>query len=160
MRGPGKVVASIPAGAAVDIASNANQASTSVDNLVTYDPVAPTVTINQASDQPAPTNTSPIRFTAVFSEVVSGSTGTDVSFAGSTAPGALVAQVSGGPATYTVSVSGMTGPGTVVASIPAGVAVDIASNPNQGSTSVDNLVTYDPVAPTVTINQASDQPAP
>ena len=36
----------------------------------TIDTTAPTVTINQASGQPDPTNVSPINFTVVFSESV------------------------------------------------------------------------------------------
>ncbi len=62
---------------------------------VEIDDFRPTVTVNQAGDQPAATNVSPIRFTAVFSEDVSGFTGADVSLAGSTAPGTLLAIVSG-----------------------------------------------------------------
>ena len=51
-----------------DAAGNANTASTSTDNTVTFDATAPTVTINQAAGQADPTNSSPINFTAVFSE--------------------------------------------------------------------------------------------
>src|SRR5439155_5661484 len=97
--------------------------------LWTSDPVAvtvsnditrPTVTINQAASQADPTSTSPINFTAAFSEPVSGFTGTDVTLSG-TAGGTKTATVSGGPSTYNVAVSGMSSSGTVLASIPAGV---------------------------------------
>ena len=54
----------------------------------------------------------------------------------------------------------MTTPGTVIASIAAGVATDPATNPNAASTSTDNTVTWDNVAPTVTINQAVGQADP
>src|SRR5204863_476778 len=47
----GTVIATIPAGGVSDPAGNANAASTSTDNTVTYDTTAPTVTINQASTQ-------------------------------------------------------------------------------------------------------------
>jgi hypothetical protein len=66
-------------------------------------------------DQPGgrqldPTNASPIQFTVTFSETVTNFTAGDVSFAGSTVGGTLVAAISGtGP--YTVSVTGMTGNG-------------------------------------------------
>ena len=66
----GTVIASIAAGVAQDAAGNANTASTSTDNTVTYDVTAPTVTINQAAGQADPTNASPINFTVVFSEPV------------------------------------------------------------------------------------------
>jgi len=101
----------------------------------------PTVTINQASAQADPTNASPVLFTVVFSEAVTGFTGSDVSFAGSTVVGTLVASVTGSGATYTVSVTGMTGNGTVVASIPAGAATNGPFN-SLASTSTDNSVTY------------------
>jgi hypothetical protein len=160
MSGTGTVIASIPAGAVTDLATNPNTASTSTDNTVTYNTTTPTVTINQAAGQADPTNTAPVLFTAVFSAPVSGFTGSDVVFTGSTAPGTLAASVSGSATTYTVSVSGMTGAGTVVASIPAGAAQDAAANLNQASTSTDNTVSFDNVAPTVTINQASGQSDP
>ena len=46
-------------------------ASTSTDNEVIYDKTRPTVTINQASTQADPTNSSIIIFTVIFSEPVS-----------------------------------------------------------------------------------------
>ena len=160
MTGDGDVVASIPAAVVTDPAGNANDASTSTDNTVRFDNVAPTVTIDQAAGQADPTNASPIDFTVVFSEPVTGFTGSDVSFTGSTVGGTLVASVSGSGPTYTVSVTGMTGVGTVVASIPASAASDAAGNGNTLSTSTDNTVTFDNVAPTVTIDQAGGQGDP
>ena len=64
-----------------DAAGNANTASTSTDNTVTYDTTAPTVTINQAAGQADPTNASPINFTVVFSEPVTGFATGDVTLA-------------------------------------------------------------------------------
>ena len=49
---------------------------------MTYDNTAPTVIINQAAAQADPTNTSPINFTVVFSEPVTGFTGADVALSG------------------------------------------------------------------------------
>jgi hypothetical protein len=105
------------------------------------DTVPPSVTINQAALQADPAYTTPIFFTVVFSKPVTGFTGTDISFAGSTA-GSMLATVTGSGANYTVSVAGMTGPGIIVASIPAGAAMDASSNPSLASTSTDNAVTY------------------
>src|SRR5437870_13246361 len=90
------VIASIPAGVARDAANNANTASTSTDNSVSFDATPPTVTINQAAGQADPTSASPINFTAVFSKPVSGFTGTDVTIGG-TAGGTKTVTVSGGP---------------------------------------------------------------
>jgi hypothetical protein len=160
MSGTGTVRAAIAAGAAHDSAGNASLASTSTDNTVTFDGVAPTVTINQATGQGDPTNGSPIAFTVVFSEPVSGFTASDVSLAGSTVGGTLVASVSGSGASYAVSVTGMTGIGIVRASIVAGAAQDGAGNSSAASTSSDNTVSFDNVAPAVTINQAPGQADP
>src|SRR5262249_26478329 len=82
-----------------------------------------------------------IAFTVHFTEPVTGFTGSDVSFAGSTVGGTLVANVSGSGADYTVTVTGMVGEGLLVASVPAGAATDSAGNPNAASTSTDNQVT-------------------
>ena len=115
------------------------------------------MTINQAVGQVDPTGTSPITFTVVFNEAVTGFATGDVTIGG-TSGGTKTGTVSGGPTTYSVAVTGMTTSGTVVATIAAGVATDAAGNANAASTSTDNSVTWDSVAPTVTIdlNAASD----
>src|SRR5262245_30032986 len=60
MAGSGTVVAKVVAGAATDAAGNTSAASTSTDNTVTFGTsAAPTLTINQAAGQLAPTNSSP-----------------------------------------------------------------------------------------------------
>ena len=159
MTADGTVIATLAAGVAHDAAGNANTASTSADNTVTYDVTAPTVTINQAATQADPTNTSPIHFTVVFSEAVSDFATGDVTLGG-TAARHGTAITGGERTTYDVAVSGMTGDGTVIATIAAGVAHDAAGNANTASTSADNTVTYDATAPTVTINQAATQADP
>ncbi|HJU75215.1 MAG TPA: Ig-like domain-containing protein [Gemmatimonadaceae bacterium] len=131
-----------------------------IDTLVDKLDTTPDVTINQASNQADPTSAEPIRFTVVFSEPVTGFTGSDVSFTGSTATGTLAAAVSGSGENYTVSVTGMTTSGTVRASIPAGAAVDADNNPTLASTSTDNTVQFNSPPPTVTINQTVGQPDP
>ena len=102
----------------------------------------PSVTIDQSVDQADPTQHAPISFTVVFSEEVTGFTGSDLLFVGGTAGGAPVAIVTGGPTTYNVAVTGTTTSGTVIVSVPAGVATDLAGNLNTASTSTDNTVTW------------------
>jgi len=99
------------------------------------------VTINQAAGQPDPTNAIPIQFDVVFNQPVTGFGPEDVSFAGSTAGGGLVANVSGSGRTYTVAVSGVAGSGQVVASIVAGAVASVGGLGNFASTSIDNFVT-------------------
>jgi subtilisin-like proprotein convertase family protein len=108
----------------------------------TFDTTPPTVSIVQAAGQPDPDPTAPINFTATFSEPVTGFTGTDVSFTGSTAGGTKTATVTGSGTTYNVAVNGMTTTGTVIATIPAGRAFDAASNGNTASSGGDNSVTW------------------
>ncbi|WP_298128945.1 HYR domain-containing protein, partial [Micropruina sp.] len=173
MSADGDVIATIPAGAAADAAMNASTASTTTDNTVTYelpdvDETPPTVTINQAGTQIDPTSTSPIVFTVVFSEPVTGFTdpATDLDLTASTAGGPLAATITPVSATeYTVEVTGMSADGDVIATIPAGAAADGAMNASTASTSTDNTVTYelpdvDETPPTVTINQAGTQVDP
>ncbi|MEY2494848.1 MAG: large repetitive protein [Verrucomicrobiota bacterium] len=158
MTSQGTVIATVAAGSAADTAGNTNTASTSTDNTVTYDNVQPSVTINQASGQSDPTNASPINFTVVFSEAVTGFGSGSVTLSGTA--GATTKVVTGSSTTYNVAVSGMTSPGTVIATVPAGGAADAAGNTNTASASTDNTVTYDNVQPSVTINQASGQADP
>lgn len=145
MTGDGDVIASILADAAVDVAGNGNTASTSIDNTVRFDAIAPSATIDQAAGQADPTDESTLTFTVRFSEPVTDFAADDVSFAGSTSPGTLAAQVTGSGADYTVTVTGMTGAQTVVVSIPAGAAVDAAGNTSLASTSSDNVVTFNDI---------------
>ena len=107
MTGDGTIVAAVAAGVAADPAGNANVASTSTDNEVTYDTTAPSVTIDQAAAQADPTNLGTVTFDVAFSEIITGFTSGDVTLSGTT--GATSAVVAGGPAAFTVTVSGMTG---------------------------------------------------
>lgn len=107
-----------------------------------------TVTINQATGQTDPTSTSPIHFTATFSEPVSGFTAADVSFAGTTLAGTLSAVVTQiapmDGSTYDVSVTGMIPKGTVFVGIPADAATSISRGlTSPAATSTDNRVTFD-----------------
>ena len=94
MTSDGTVIASLAAGVAHDAAGNANTASTSTDNTVTYDTSLLSVTINQAAGQADPTKTSPINFTVVFSESVTDFATGDVTLSG-TAGGTKTATVTG-----------------------------------------------------------------
>jgi len=142
MTGTGTVVANVKAGAAVNVVGTASAASTFTDNSVTFDDVRPTVTVEQAADQPDPTNVSSIRFTVKFSESVTGFNSASVSTAGSTAGGSLQVAVTGNLDTYTVTVTGMTTRGLVTVSVLDGAATDEAGNASQASTSNDNTVTF------------------
>ncbi|MGH7256053.1 MAG: Ig-like domain-containing protein, partial [Nitrospirales bacterium] len=132
--------------------------SNTITVTVSNDTTRPTVSISQATGQLDPTNTSPINFTAAFSENVSGFTNADVAITG-TAGGTKTVAVSGGPRTYNVAVSGMTTAGTVIATIPAGVAFDAATNPNTASTSTDNTVTFETAAPPTVTRFEESNPA-
>jgi hypothetical protein len=128
--------------------------------IVIQDTTSPTVAINQAGSQLDPTSVSPVNFTVVFSEPVTGfTTSSDVTLTAGTSGGTKSASITGGPTTYNVAVSGMTSSGTVIASIAANRAVDLAGNDNLVSSSSDNTVTYDTTL-TVTVNLASGQPDP
>src|SRR5205085_1968623 len=96
--GDGTVIATVALGVAHDAAGNANTASTSTDNTVTFDMTAPTVTIDQSVGQADPPLTSPIHFTVVFSEAVSDFATGDVTLSGTA--GATTATVTGSGTTY------------------------------------------------------------
>ena len=114
----------------------------------------PTVAINQASGQADPASSSPINFTAVFSETVTGfgDSAADVSLSGTAGSAtAVITEIAPNDGTtYNVAVSGMTISGIVIASIPAGAATNATNDGNTPSTSTDNTVTFNtpPSAPT------------
>jgi hypothetical protein len=150
--GPGLVTADVPAGVATDAIGNPNTGA--IQFTRTFDSVAPAVTIDQASGQADPTGASPIHFTVVFSEPVSGFATGDVTLSGTAgATTAVVTETAPSDGTtYDVAVSGMTTDGTVIASVPAGAATDAAGNGNLASTTNDNTVTYVfNVAPTASV---------
>ena len=155
MTGDGTVTATIAADVAHDAAGNGNMAASSTDNEVTYDTTEPTVTINQAAGQVDPTNSSPINFTVVFSEPVSGFANNDITLGGTAVPTtAVVSTTDPDLKTYNVAVAGMTGDGTVTAAVKAGAADDEATNHSTASTSSDNTVTYDVTPPVVSCGAA------
>jgi CSLREA domain-containing protein len=121
-----------------------NQDPTPASFTWTIDTTAPGVAINQASAQADPTTGSPIHFTVIFNEAVTGFTGSDVTLSGTAgATTSLVTQLAPNNGTaYDVAVSGMTTDGTVIATIPANAASDAAANGNTASTSTDNSVTF------------------
>ena len=139
--------------ARTDAAGNVNTASTSTDNTVTYD-----ATRADGDDQPGrgqadPTNASPINFTVVFSESVTGFAAGDVTLSGTA--GATTATVTGSGTTYNVAVSGMTSDGTVIATHRrrrrAATRRATATPPRPRPTTRSPTT---PRRPTVTINQA------
>jgi Ca2+-binding RTX toxin-like protein/citrate lyase beta subunit len=148
MANDGTVTAAIAAGVAADAAGNTNAASTSTDNLVVFAVASPTVTINQATGQADPTNTSPINFTVVFSETVTGFDADDVILSGTA--GATTAVVTGSGTTYNVAVSGMTQNGTVIAVVRAGAASNGGGHFSLDSTSTDNTVAFVATPPLTT----------
>ncbi len=118
------------------------------------DTTKPNVTINQASGQSDPTNSSPVVFTAVFDEPINIGTFTnaDISTVGSTATTGTVtvSEITppGDGTTFKVSVV-VSGDGIVTATIPADGVEDRAGNTNTVSTSIDNEITWDGTAPTL-----------
>ena len=166
----GTVVVSIPAdkvhaSAGPMDSTTLNKASTSTDNSITYDTTGPMATISVAAGQISPTSVSPINFSVQFDEAVDPFTfdSTDISFAGSSAGGALTAFVTPvNSSTFDVSVAGMTTSGLVTASVNGGGVDDLAGNGNaaSGTASVTWTNVADVTAPTVTIEQAAGQADP
>jgi Zn-dependent metalloprotease/glutaredoxin len=112
-----------------------------------------TVSVNRAADQQTPARSGPIHFTAVFSSPVTGFEAGDVVFQGSTAPGQLVATVTGSGTTYDIAVSGMTGSGQIVVRLPCDAAMDAAGYGNYAPPSAGNTnyADYDITPPVATI---------
>lgn len=144
MTNNGTVIATVSANAATGtVILNGNTPSTSTDNTVTYNVaiVPPTVTINQAATQVDPTSTSPINFTVIFNEPVTGFSAAGINISGTA--GATTKVLTGTGTTYNLAVSGMTNTGTVIATVSANAATGtVNATGNTASTSTDNTVTY------------------
>ena len=156
----GTVIASIPAGAAQDAATNTSNAATSTDNTVTFDPVVPVVTGIVRAD-PSPTNAASVRYTVTFSKDVSGVNPSDFTVTASGVTGAAIIDITGGGTTWTVTVSTGTGDGTLrLDLVDDDTIVDIAGNPlggkgaGNGSFTNGEVYTIDKTGPSVVISCA------
>ncbi len=109
--------------------------------------LGPAVSLNQAAGQADPTQTSPILFTAIFSDAINVTTFTasDITLGG-TAPGTLMVTITEAApfdsTTFDIAVSGMSGSGTVTVMIAANTVQDLNGHGNSTSNSTDNEVTY------------------
>ena len=135
----GFVKITVPAGKVHDAAGNPNTASNtaSIDWQGGANTNLSTVVATPPS-QPNPATAAPLVFDVKFSAPVSGFTGADIDFAGSTVGGTLIAGVSPAPggtpgADYKVVVNGMISNGIVRFTVPFGVAKDAAGDPNKAS---------------------------
>jgi autotransporter-associated beta strand protein len=138
---------------AADGAGNTETAGSG--HVFTCDNTAPTVTVNQNGGSD-PTAVSPVQFIVTFNEPVTGFTEADVTLSGAAAAKVLsksvVQTTPNNGSTYLISIT-FTGNtvGTILASIPANAATDASGNGNTVSTSTDNSVYFDNVAPIVAI---------
>ncbi|WP_340076902.1 Ig-like domain-containing protein, partial [Leptobacterium sp. I13] len=129
----GEVTVQVPAGVAIDAASNDNLASNTYS--VTNDGTAPSVTI----DGPAGPVNGSFDITITFSEGVTGFVQSDITITNGT-----ITAFSGSGASYTATIDPTTD-GEVTVQVPAGVAIDAASNDNLASNTYS--VTNDGTAP-------------
>lgn len=141
MTGTGTVMVAVDAGVAQDAAGNLNEASAPVTMI--YD-LGPTVTINRAGGQANPTNSSPIHFTAVFSEPVTGLVAGHIRLPGTAHVTAVdVTEIAPNDGTtYDIAVSVRNYDSTVSATLDADSIQNAAGMFNQASTSTDNSVNY------------------
>jgi LPXTG-site transpeptidase (sortase) family protein len=137
--------------ATLTLASPGATNSLGANKALVIDTTAPTVTIEEGSSQPDPTDSSPISFDVKFSESVTGFDQSDINISGMA--GTPTINVSGSGDTYTVTVSGMADGETVTATIPADAAQDSAGNKSLASTSTDNSVTYDTRTPEIDVQR-------
>ena len=150
----GTVIANITQGICHDANGNINLASTSTDNVVTFQ-TAPTVTVSRGATQSDPAFAAPILFDIVFNKDVINFNDTGITIKGTTGGTKVVTLTPIDARTYTASIDGMTTAGTVIVSVPSGVASDKDGYANTASNNV--TVTFQPAPPSVTINQAADQ---
>jgi hypothetical protein len=123
------------------------------DQTYVVDNTGPTVTVNQAAGQPDPVSGLPISFAVVFSEPINTTTfAVDDITQGGTATGITWTIIGAGDQrNFTLRATVVTGAGTLIPSIAAGRVTDMAGNTNAASTSTDNSVTYNVVAPLANI---------
>ncbi|MEZ4705110.1 MAG: Ig-like domain-containing protein [Bdellovibrionota bacterium] len=115
---------------------------------ITYDNVAPTVSITSTST--SPTSTSPIPVTITFSESVTGFVVGDITVGNGTK-----SNFAGSGTTYTVDVTPSAN-GSVTVDVVGGVAQDAAGNVNSAATQFS--IIYDTASPSVSITSVLSSP--
>src|SRR5436190_629562 len=148
--------------AAYDAAGNlsAQSSSASATTPAPPDTTPPAVTINQAAGQADPTSSSPINFTAVFSEPVSGFSGAGVTISG-TAGGTKTVTVSGGPSNFTAvfsePVSGFSSAGVTLSGTAGGTkTAAVSGGPSTYNVAVSGMTTAGTVLASIAAGVASD----
>ena len=163
--GEGPVYIKIHAGWYTDEAGNSNTASADPFPGVVIDRTRPACSIEQAPDQPDPTNGSTIKFIAQFTEPVVGFDRTSVNVSGTafSNQNLINTQVQelypNNGTKFVIFVTGMNQTGNITANIPAGVVLDLAGNSNRQSNSADNVVSFFD-GPSVVIAKADTQNNP
>ena len=145
--GQGAVTVDVAADAAQDSAANGNIAA--IQYSITYDSVAPTLTLT--STAASPTKTSPVPITVTFSETVTGFVVGNITVGNGTANNFVAVSTT----VYTFDVT-PSGQGAVTVDVAADVAQDSAANGNTAATQYS--ITYDSVAPTLTLTSTAASP--
>ena len=138
---------------ATDTAGNVSAVSNAV--TLTLDTTAPAVSITSASGESGSTvSSATLRYTATFSEVVTGFELSDITLAGTANGGNPAASnLQGTGAVYTFDVQKGSSDGSVTVSIAADVAMDSAGHSNTASN--DYSLTINTASPAVSITSAS-----
>lgn len=118
----------------------------------------PTLVVEQQAGQADPAPTLPVRYSATFSQAVTGFDAADVVVTGTAGGGGVV--VTGSGADYVIEVGTATTAGTIVVSVPADAATSSQGLGSTASTSSDAEVAFAPPAPSVTVEQAAGQADP
>ena len=119
-----------------------NSESASYDNVVIFDQLTPTATIEKRSSSFM--GSLPVEFDIVFSEEINDSTFTlsDIVQSGTSSVTNWQLVNSGDNKNYILRATAAT-TGTIIPSLNALAVNDLAGNPTSASTSIDNLITYD-----------------
>jgi len=165
----GTVIPILDNGIVLDTLGNNNQASTEIDNTITFDNIRPSVTVNQATTETVgscsfnattdPTHLLGFNYKIVFSESINTSSFTtgDITNNGTSGLVGWSLDSCGDGRVFKLTASSVALDGTVVPAVSANSTIDLAGNLNTLSTSTDNSITYDAISPSVTINQSINQ---
>ncbi len=101
------------------------------------------VTVEEQAGQTDPVVGDPVFYDVLFAESVSGFVPADMTLLGTA--GATTVALTGAGAAYVAEVTGMTVAGTVIAKVlPGKVTGDVSGDTNRTSTSIDNIVNWEP----------------
>lgn len=144
MANDGTVTIAVPTG---DLSAFGNTASNTL--TIDYDTTGPIATIDHGPGQAASVTATPVSFSVIFDEAVTGLDATDITIAGTA--GTTTGTIAGSGSAYTVTIDTVPNPGTITLALTDGAVADSLGNLSTSATTNDTIAVNDTTGPIIDV---------